>query len=101
MATRAASLSKPDREGQYARQLGWKVNGRGKRVQHKFRLGSDKSAAAVREALLRRVWDIVERHAGAQDSEPNKGVRAEQRCQSRTKGAEQRCQESLIGKLRT
>jgi hypothetical protein len=67
MATRAASLSKPDREGQYARQLGWKVNGRGKRVQHKFRLGSDKSAATVREALLRRVWDIVERHAGTQD----------------------------------
>jgi hypothetical protein len=54
MATRAASLANPDREGQYARQLGWNINGCGKRVQHKFRLGSDKSAAEVREALLRR-----------------------------------------------
>ncbi len=67
MATRAATLSKPDREGQYARQLGWKLNARGKRVQHKFRLGSDKSAAELREALLRRVWETVEKHAGVDD----------------------------------
>jgi len=67
MATRAASLSKPDRQGQYARQLGWKINQSGKRVQHKFRLGTDKSAAELREALLRRVWEVVEKQADNRD----------------------------------
>lgn len=60
MATRAASLSRPDSQGHFHRQLGWKVNASGKRVQHKFRFGRDRSAAEIRETLLRRFWEAIE-----------------------------------------
>jgi len=42
MNTGSASLGKPDSHGQFTRQLGWKLNRKGKRVQHKFRLGCDR-----------------------------------------------------------
>ena len=52
-----------DQQGQIPRQLGWKLNGAGKRVQHKFRLGSDPKEAARREQRLCEFWELVERHA--------------------------------------
>jgi hypothetical protein len=60
MGTRTARLSAPDNQGQFDRQLGWKLNASGKRVQHKFRLGSDRMTAELREARLRRVWGVIE-----------------------------------------
>ncbi len=59
MTTRSGQLSKPDAKGHYTRQLGWKTNEKGQRVQHKFRLGSDKREAELREALLRKVWETI------------------------------------------
>jgi len=41
--------------------LGWKLNATGNRVQHKFRLGSDRTTAELREALLRRIWGVIEK----------------------------------------
>ncbi len=61
MATRTGRLSAPDKQGHYARQLGWKRSTTGKKVQHKFRLGRDRQVAEVRESLLRRIWEAIER----------------------------------------
>jgi hypothetical protein len=55
MATRARQGWKLDPQGQYARQIGWKRNGSGRRVQHKFRLGADLNEARRREQRLREV----------------------------------------------
>ncbi len=60
MATRTGRLSKPDKQGHYARQLGWKLNGKGVRVQHKFRLGADKREAERRDDQLRRIWEQID-----------------------------------------
>lgn len=65
MPTRAAALSKPDSLGHYHRQLGWKINASGNRVQHKFRFGCDRSEAEIREALLRRFWSAIEANTPA------------------------------------
>lgn len=60
MATKIGRLSAPDKQGHYARQLGWKRSTNGKKIQHKFRLGRDRSQAEVREVLLRRIWKVIE-----------------------------------------
>lgn len=61
MATRRRTAWKPDHSGQYPKQIGWKLSGSGKRVQHKFRLGSHQREAERREARLRNLWDVIER----------------------------------------
>jgi DNA-binding transcriptional ArsR family regulator len=63
MAARTGRLSKPDKQGHYARQLGWKLNGKGERVQHKFRLGADKREAERRDDQLRRIWEQIDNDA--------------------------------------
>lgn len=63
MAARTGRLTKPDAQGHYARQLGWKLNGKGARVQHKFRLGIDRREAERRDDQLRRLWEQIEREA--------------------------------------
>ena len=63
MAARLGRLSKPDSQGQYARQLGWKLSQNGSRVQHKFRLGADKGEAERRDDRLRQVWEAIEKSA--------------------------------------
>jgi len=50
----------PDKEGRYARQLGWKRNEQGKLVQHKFYLGVDERQAERRNHKLEELWDRVE-----------------------------------------
>ena len=60
MATRSRQTWKLDAQGQYARQIGWKQNAQGKRVQHKFRLGTDLTEAKRREQRLRELWERIE-----------------------------------------
>ena len=60
MATRTGRLSKPDKQGKYARQLGWKINDSGNKVQHKFRLGTNKREAERRDSELRQIWEAIE-----------------------------------------
>ena len=61
MATRTGRLSKPDSQGQYVRQLGWKLTPKGSKGQHKFRLGTDRPEAERRDARLRQLWETIER----------------------------------------
>ena len=68
MATRTGRLSRPDAQGQYVRQIGWKLNDKGRRVQHKFRLGSDKLEAQRRDDRLRQLWQQIEKEAGDADA---------------------------------
>lgn len=60
MATRQRLDWKLDNQGQYARQIGWKYSRHGKRVQHKFRLGSDVAEARRREQRLVDLWTAIE-----------------------------------------
>ena len=60
MAARRGRLSKPDAQGKYVRQLGWKLNSNGERTQHKFRLGSDKREAEQRDSRLQQLWNQIE-----------------------------------------
>lgn len=66
MATRSRQSWKLDAQGQYARQIGWKRNGKGSRVQHKFRLGSDLNEARRREQRLRELWEHIEAQTEAE-----------------------------------
>jgi hypothetical protein len=50
----------PDKEGRYARQLGWKFNEQEKLVQHKFYLGTDERQAERRNHKLEELWERVE-----------------------------------------
>lgn len=59
MAARSGRLSKPDVQGHFVRQLGWKLNENGERIQHKFRLGADRQEAELREVKLRKLWDAI------------------------------------------
>jgi hypothetical protein len=61
MAMRRKKLWKPDADGYYSRQLGWKLSPTGKRVQHTFRLGTEQRDAELRELKLRTLWERVER----------------------------------------
>lgn len=64
MATRTRRAWTLDKQGQYARQIGWKQQANGKLVQHKFRLGRDLREAKRREQRLRDIWDDIERSTG-------------------------------------
>lgn len=60
MATRTRRTWKLDNQGQYARQIGWKLAATGKLAQHKFRLGADLKEAQRREQRLRELWECIE-----------------------------------------
>jgi hypothetical protein len=60
VGSRRRTAWRPDRQGRYARQLGWKVNEQGKLVQHKFYLGTDERQADRRNHKLEELWDRVE-----------------------------------------
>lgn len=66
MAIRTRKEWKPQRDGQYVRQLGWKHGPNGKLVQPKFRLGTDLREARRREMMLADLWEQVERSASAE-----------------------------------
>ena len=56
---------KPDQNGEYYRNLGWKKTRTGQRSQHKFLLGTNKKEAEARNALLERLWQSIEERYGA------------------------------------
>ena len=66
MAIRTRKTWKPQSDGQYVRQLGWKHGRNGKLVQAKFRLGIDLREAKRREMMLSEVWERVEQDARAE-----------------------------------
>ena len=51
---------KPDKTGQYYRNLGRKRSRSGKDCQHKFMLGLNRNEAEARNALLERLWQSIE-----------------------------------------
>lgn len=63
MATRTRKTWKPQRDGQFVRQLGWKRGLHGRVTQPKFRLGTDLREAKRREMMLSLLWEFVERSA--------------------------------------
>ena len=63
IAIRTRKTWKPQRDGQYVRQLGWKHGRNGKLVQAKFRLGTDLREARRREMMLSEIWECVEQDA--------------------------------------
>jgi len=65
MATRVRRTWRPSSDGQFARQVGWKLTRSGKRGQVKFRLGSDVREAKRRELMLVRMWEYVEKTSDA------------------------------------
>jgi integrase len=60
VGSRRRTAWRPDKDGRYARQLGWKLNEQGKLVQHKFYLGTDERQAERRNHKLEELWDRVE-----------------------------------------
>ena len=67
MATRQRKDWTAEANGQYTRNLGWKLNERtGEYVQHKFYLGTDRKQAERRNQRLVELWEQEERrHTGA------------------------------------
>ena len=55
---------KPDSNGQYYRNLGWKRTRTGQRGQHKFLLGTNRKEAEARLLILERLWQSVEERQG-------------------------------------
>ena len=68
MVIRTRKSWKPQRDGRYVRQLGWKRGSNGKLVQPKFRLGTDVREARRREMMLAELWECVEKDAGAEQA---------------------------------
>ena len=68
MATRQRKSWKPKSNGQYTRNLGWKLDRfTGKYIQHKFYLGTDPKQADRRKQRLEELWEHIERtHTGEQ-----------------------------------
>ena len=60
MPTRSRTVWKLRSDGQFDCRVGWKINGQGKRDQHRFRLGSDLKEAKRRDQLLRQFWERIE-----------------------------------------
>lgn len=60
MPTRARKTWRLSSDGQYVRQIGWTVSRSGKRVQAKFRLGSNRKEAKRRDQIIRSLWDQLE-----------------------------------------
>ncbi len=52
---------KPGRDGQYTRNIGYKLTRSGKRSQPKFYLGSDRKAAERRLAKIVELWEHIEK----------------------------------------
>ena len=48
-------------DGRHKKDIGWKPDGKGGFMQHRFYLGRDPDAARLRDLQLDRVWDAVER----------------------------------------
>jgi len=48
-----------DKRGWFRRDLGWKLSTSGKRIQHRFTLGSDPTEAQIRALRLERLWGTV------------------------------------------
>lgn len=70
MATRTRRAWKLDRQGHYARQIGWKSGSNGHLVQHKFQLGGrDLKEAQRREVRLRELWEAIEAIQGEGDAQ--------------------------------
>jgi hypothetical protein len=69
MGTRTRITWKLDKQGQYARQIGWKRLDSGKLTQHKFRLGADLKEAQRREQRLRELWEQIEKQRPAGGAE--------------------------------
>jgi len=66
MASRTRKSWKPQRDGQYVRQLGWKRGPNGRLIQPKFRLGTDLREARRREMMLADLWEQVEQVAATE-----------------------------------
>jgi len=66
MAIRTRKTWKPQPDGQYVRQLGWRRSRNDKLVQSKFRLGTDLREARRREMMLAELWERVEQDARAE-----------------------------------
>jgi hypothetical protein len=60
MGTRSHTNWNLDDQGEYPRQLGWKLSRNGALVQHKFRLGNDLDDAKRREQRIKELWERVE-----------------------------------------
>jgi len=60
MGTRSHTTWNLDDQGEYPRQLGWKLSRNGGLVQHKFRLGNDLDEAKRREQRIKELWGRVE-----------------------------------------
>ena len=55
---------KPESNGQYTRNLGWKLDHRtGRYSQHKFYLGTDLKQAERRRQRLEELWELIEQRA--------------------------------------
>lgn len=67
MPSRTKTTWRLSADGQYVRQIGWTLSRSGKRVQAKFRLGSNIKEAKRRELIIRRLWDQTEAEAGEDD----------------------------------
>jgi hypothetical protein len=65
MPARNGQAWKLDNQGQYSRQIGWKISRTGKRSQHKFRLGNDLKEAKRREQRLIELWEQIQKLSGA------------------------------------
>jgi len=71
VATRKRQALKPDSNGRYPRNLGWKLNEQtGKYVQHKFYLGTDQKQAERREQRLLELWEHIEKNHSGDDDRP-------------------------------
>ncbi len=52
----------------YIRNLGWKLNAKGKRTQPRFLLGHDEQAAILANAKLERLWQIISQQAAKKNT---------------------------------
>ncbi len=60
MGHRKRKLRKPDKRGRIPADVGWRLNGKGKWVQHTFYLGADENEAKRRLMRLDEFWDRID-----------------------------------------
>ncbi len=64
VALRRRKEWKPESNGLYTRNLGWKLDHRtGRYSQHKFYLGTDLKQAERRRQRLEELWELIEQRA--------------------------------------
>jgi len=63
MPTRTRTQWRARSDVQYDGRGGWKINQRGKRQQHHFRLGSNLKEAKRKDGLQRQMWERIEQSA--------------------------------------